>query len=569
MKSVDLFGIIINILKEENYFNLQELSYGLNLLSSPYLSFDLNWYQNTFLSKIRATLAENVTLRTKNNRNVLLKDIYLPSPKNKFGKIEQFIELTSKFYDDIVCKEDYLIWKDRIWDTLNFVSIDDLITKIENNSSLANEENMTYLNQFFSFLNEEKMTDFLYEHSLIPDMDHNFHQLTKSKNDFKACKNVPENIIQIMESIKIPWRSTHMNKSIYSITLQEDKVFDAEIKIISKVKNDNQLCFDLMQFVLKDNEFRQKMFEFVIDLKIRDFPQIIVNDINSTIWEFANDYVLRHIATKISSFNSETVGKSLTFFKKFIPVFIDHFKEDKDTIKNAKIIPNANNNLKTIGDIYYKSESIHDYLNQLMMQYFKIDFNEKIIHPEFFNLIELTKTESIKDFLSIINVEISDQSQENKIKIAESLISIVPQNENDIQSLTDQKNLFILYHDLINPNLEEISLQEKLYSSSGWNQINGIILSTIIQKVEETKSLNNFKEVFGYDNDDEAFEKLNMLYKFDDEHKTIPNKNGDFMYKRELKIDPGIKDDLFECILVLDPKSQIHNEIAHSKVCII
>ena len=85
-----------------------------------------------------------------------------------------------------------------------------------------------------------------------------------------------------------------------------------------------------MKFILEDNEFRLNMFDFVRELEFIDICEpVIINDISSSIWDFADNYVFHQITEKISKFDSEKVSESLNFFNRFLPVFLNHYQKDE------------------------------------------------------------------------------------------------------------------------------------------------------------------------------------------------------------------------------------------------
>lgn len=288
------------------------------------------------------------------------------------------------------------------------ISIEDLINNVKNDDSILEENNLVYLNKFLLFVwNFNK--DLLYKHPLIPDMDGVFHLLSNGTDNLKECKTVTNQIIIMMQSINIPWKSTHMSNYINTIRLAEDKMIDAESRIIEKIKQENELSFNLMEFVLKGNELRKNMFDFINILKMKHFKNpIIVTDINPEIWNSADKYVLKQIVSKISSFDSTKVNKYIDFFMKFLPIFFNNFRTDKHFINSCKIIPNANFELCVFKDLYKKADKIHDFLNPILIDYFKVNFNDRIFNPQIQPFIESSKEETITDFLEIINEKIDD-----------------------------------------------------------------------------------------------------------------------------------------------------------------
>ncbi|KAK8840183.1 hypothetical protein M9Y10_031127 [Tritrichomonas musculus] len=548
MKSIDLYKDMIDILNSIPCSNIFELSRGLVLTKEPYPSFDMDWYQKNFLKSMKEILSNNVYVYTEQGEKVLLKDAYFPSKKIDKNIFPQFITLANRYCKNIVCLNDAIIWRDRIWDELSIVEIEDLIHDVEKDESLFEDPTLAYLNDFLGFIWCIDR-NILYDYKLIPDMNNKLHSLSKEKEkfDMKESKTVQGQIIDIMESIEIKWRSTHMNDQISSISLPEDKIIDAESRIIEKIKENNEMSFEMMKFVQNGVDFRQYMFYFVTGLNIRDYTAIIVNDINPSIWEFADNYVLSQIVTMISDFQPEKVKSLIEYFKVFLP-FYQTYQKDEEFLNSTKIFPNANFVLHKKTELKNKNESFHDYLNPTMIEYFEKDLNDDIMHPEINKFIKVKSTESINDILAIINNKIDQLEKEKQLIVAEKVLCLIPHNE---AKQSKQMLLFYLYQALIKDDLIHIPISAYGFESR-LEKSNNIIIQHVCSKIEETNTLDNFIKTFSINDENLCFNILNTMFSFAsnylDDFKIIPDQKGEFRLKKDLKEDPGIEDDLLECI---------------------
>ena len=571
MKSIDLFKSLIQILNENKCPNMYELSRGLLLSQSPYSSFDMDWYKKSFLKNMRDIMANNVTVQSISDKRILLRDAFFPSKKIFDFNLHEFLNLSKKYYKNMVDEKEANIWKDKIWESLNICSVKKLIESVINDKSIINREKILYLNDLLDFIWKYDK-NLLYEYTLIPDMNMNLHCLSKrngENNDFKECKSVPYCIIQMMESIEIPWKSTHMNNAITSINLSEDKIIDAESRISEQINNHDYLSLQLMRFVLEKNDFRQKMYEFVYELKFMPFKKIIVIDLNPKIWEQADKYVMQIVAKRISSFRPSKVQKSMQLIMKFLR-FLSNNYCFRDIYWSSEIFPNANYSLKSIKNLKNKSKHFHDYLNPIMVKYFNKDFNDIILHPQINQFIHSKDNEHLSEYIEIMNEKIDNFCDNDKIMILEHIISLVPKDEKKKEQISKQDIVFQLHHDLINPKIIKVSIPESLYQEDLWRKINSIIISNICSKIQETKSLSNFQKEFSIDNESKCFDILNSIYQIDCEisskYKIIPNKCGIFMSNKDLFEDPKIGNDLFESLSILNPQNNYHYEMADQRI---
>ncbi|KAK8888136.1 hypothetical protein M9Y10_039198 [Tritrichomonas musculus] len=573
LNSIDLFEKMVNYLNENQYSDLHELTVGLILYEKPYNTFDMIWYKEQFLVKLRKVLSSRVTVKTINDESIILDDVYIPERKMYDEFIPKFIDLsvTRKYYPNMIRTAECLIWRKRLWDTFQYVSIENVIEKVKNDDSILTEEGLSSLNEFISFIYKCNKV-LLEKYALIPDMNNNFHRMNES--NFKRSNTVNDTIINMMEDISIPWKSTHMNKDIHEEIfcneIKEDKISDAEMSIIDKIKQEKQLSTKLMKYVLLNDKNRENMFYFVTKVGIENSSQITIDRIDPSIWKLADDYVLRKIVDIIEQTKGSIIDNIIEFSLKFIPVFENHFIREKEYIKSARIIPSAKNNLKCLNELFNKSDIFHNHLNSLIKTYFNDDFDDRIIHPIINTLIKSEKNERIIDMLEKINDDISELSEQDQLIIAQKVISIVPNNVNSVSSLIDQNAIFDYYVKLSHTNLPKITIDDKLFSVKHWSISNDIIIKEMSRIIERTHCLNEFQTQFKL-NEVESFDILNFLYKYsyiieNNDHPIVPNRDGEFKLKNDLTTNPGIDNEFYQLLSCLDQKTTIHKGIAHIKV---
>ncbi|KAK8897658.1 hypothetical protein M9Y10_015621 [Tritrichomonas musculus] len=581
LTSLALYENLIDELLKNNCSNIYQLARGLNLDKCPYKSFDLVWYEENFLKPMRNILSKKVKVKTCSNNCILLSDVYFPAQINK-RTIKQFLDLSviRKYYPNMIEYHDFMLWKDYIWATSKMVSINDLLERVQNDKSLFDEPQLNTFNEVLKFVWKYDK-NILHNKALIPDINNELKCFSIDGIFMKECKKVSHEIIEIMESVNIPWKSTHVNNKINSIRFDEDDETDAEKKIANEFQKliesnrntDLQMySYCMMKFVLENDEKREKMFQ--IASKIDDFPYnnsdiIYVSKVNPIIWKHADDFVLKKAIDIIQKYDSYKIESELDYIKKIIFAFKVHFKFEPEFVNSTKIIPNAKNELKCLNELFNQSTKFHDHFSPKIKEFFDIDLNDRIINPEVNQIIKSEKNEKITDFLNIIDEKINTEDFDKYLPIAELVLSIIPsKNQQQIEIFNKYK--------LFKPSIKEILIDEDDFSLKYYNKVNQIVLTKLCQFVEESGSLQKYQENYSL-NEDEAFNSLNMLYdRFDEgilNHSIIPNKEGKFMKKEELRNDPKIDEKLFELYKKLDQNSDSQEDhlidlqkIVHPKV---
>lgn len=465
MKSVVLYEKLIQYVKNNGCSNIFELSVGLTSLNMPYKTFDSKWYNGIFLKEMRKVFSNIVTVKTFSGEDVLLKDACFPANQINDNLVGKFVRLsvTNKYYPNIVSEKDCLKWRNRLWEFNQVVSINDIIDKIHKDPSILLEDQLSSLNETILFISDYS-PNILYTIPLVPDMNNVFKCIKNDGISMKKCQAVPDELIELMESLNIQWKSIHINKMITSLDISEDKLNDAENILIEKINSDERTCLNIMQYVLKDNETRNNMFDLINQFQINNIKwdnPIFVQNINPKIWESADSIVIDKIMQIISKYDQNIMKEKINIIAKFISVFMDHYKSNENIINSAKIIPNGGYVLKSLNDLYNKSDTFHDHFNPILKQYYNIDFDDSIIHPKINQIIKSNKNEEITDFLSLINQKISEFDIEKQIHIAESVISLVPQNDYQTPMLVDQNKIFEFYKQLINSEIKQIIIDDK------------------------------------------------------------------------------------------------------------
>lgn len=274
---MDLYKKLIDELQNNNCNNMHELARGLKLDKCPYKYFDLAWYEEKFLQPMRDILSEKVTVKSCSNEPILLSDVYFPCEINN-DAIEKFLKLSviKKYYPNMIEYEDFMLWKDYIWKTPRMVSVNSLLEKVQKDNSLFDEPQLNSFNKILLFIWEYDK-NLLHNQALIPNMNNELKCFSIDGVFIRECKKVSDEIIQIIEEIKIPWKATHVNNMINSIRFDEDDETDAEkkiadefLKLIDSHRNEElqKYSYCLMKFVIKDDEKREKCSKLLQKLMI-------------------------------------------------------------------------------------------------------------------------------------------------------------------------------------------------------------------------------------------------------------------------------------------------------------
>lgn len=138
------------------------------------------------------------------------------------------------------------------------------------------------------------------------------------------------------------------------------------------------------------------------------------------------------------------------------------------------------------------------------------------------------------------------------LPIAELVLAVIPSKNQQ------QKELFNVYKHF-KPSINEILIDDDSFNLKYYDKSNEIILSKLCQFAEESGSLEQFQNDYSL-NEEDAINSLNLLYKHEEflsDHSIIPNKEGKFMCKNDLRNDPKIDEKIFDLFTKLDQNSEI------------
>ena len=125
-----------------------------------------------------------------------------------------------------------------------------------------------------------------------------------NEKEFAQSINVPEDIINCIEDLGYNWKENHLNNNITSIELLIKHDYDYALNVIKKIINDDKnKHFILIRYVQKNNEFREKIYNF----SKLFFPneignKCIIENFIDEIWKSSDEYIIEKIITIIEKF---------------------------------------------------------------------------------------------------------------------------------------------------------------------------------------------------------------------------------------------------------------------------
>ncbi|OHT02194.1 hypothetical protein TRFO_30820 [Tritrichomonas foetus] len=551
-KSCIIYNNILNNVITNNFSNYGILTDGL-VKKEHFIN---EWYERNFITNMRAII-ENAYIITSNKGTKLLLNVAnIPLYDNKFANIELkklYHHLITVTYSNVACLEDSLLWNDRIWESLHFISVNDFVHKMEAEMNL--NTSFDFINKLLSFIwNYDK--NLLYNHLIIPDMNRHFTKLT---NNFKESKSVSLELVSIMEKLNINWKSTHLHNDITTISIPEDSNENAIAVINVAIEHKNDLALVLLHYVIENDEHREKMFDFGrIFLNLHDSP-IITSNLPTEIWEKADKICLEIFMEKISLFTEIEIITKINIIDDFLS-FIRTILSDDKSVNKYKIVPNQKYELKTLCSLKNQGD-INDAFNDMMISFLGFDCHAQEINSNI-SSVKCSSTLIMEDFIYDINHKFEDLDRENKILLSQDIIKFLPPQSNQV-FYEYQNDLFTLFQSIIDPESESIVIN--ITNELFWSQANKIVIQVIGEKIGHFDSLKDFRQEFEWE-ENEAINILNRCYKFIDNLKIFPNMYGEMHYINDLSLIQESKPELFDFLYEISNGYDIRELLAHEKI---
>ena len=369
----------------------------------------------------------------------------------------------------------------------------------------------------------------------------------KLTNKLASSKGVPDNLIDCMEKLDIPWKSTHVHKKI-NIELNNDhntnyakSLINQEVDIFSKK------TLTLMTYIPDNDDdikFKKKR-EDMYDLCLLFWKEEMTDKKNGNqfpkdLWEKSDNIVFETIIKSIEK--KEKIGKTFTI--NLINKFLKYASEYYPNYISYKIIPNKNGKFCKKLKLF-KDDDIPDIFKECLMTCFDKDINEHLVDDRI-NSIKISNKKTISDYKDLLEQYFNavekkrDRrcyddiylSLEKKIEAAEYLIRIIPkniENKNDLNcentensesdydnnvKLNKQRTLFEIYKFFTGNNCEFYEVERnKCDYYSIWHFSNKYIYKIIKDIIENCDDLNSLSKSIKK-NEEEIINNLNKFIKF-------------------------------------------------------
>jgi len=553
LRAQEIYKNLLKYICENNINQRHLLIRGLNIPNNIEY-FDYEWYNNNFINPIKIELI-NLPIIWNGEKYIKLIDTSLPKIdefEDEQDKQKAYNFIAEIFKHKVPSFEETIYLENNIWDNdenLNFVTMKECTKTLSNYECMKALNNVIentwqWINEFLLFINHYYRS-YLKDYSVIPNMNSQFVYLT---NDLAFSKDVPENMIECLESLGYNWKAKHIHKKITSeITDTNHNINDATSKIRECLLDDYTLKWSKKFLILiayipyhKDEIFinkRELIYKFCKTIWNDDMSE--KKDGSSfpdNIWKGIDDIVFNEIIKEIEGNGQlDDTIYTIDFIKQFLECTLVYYPSYKD----HSIIPNKNGKFCNINDLY-EDMNIPNLFKECMMECFGLNINNELIADELksLNLLSRYSKRYIYSYISKLERYFNDEyniSLEKKQRASKYLIRIIPKKfenqDNDRQN--DQRKLFEIYKKFTNTDYESCEIERNVNNINLWTKPNEYIYKIIQKKIEEYENVEALANALNI-NKSEIFEYLRILFNISFEGKVIPNQYEEFCDKYSL-----------------------------------
>jgi len=557
-KSHEIYKNLLKFICNNNIGKRYMAARGLRCVPNVTRFFDRTWYKKSFINPLRNILLSFPIVRNNENQYKIISELNIPDYSNEVNKEQAYLFISQVYknavpsYEESINIERYL-WKDD--DIINFVDIKECVELINDYRDITtfekniNEDVWNWLNSFLPFI-KSYHPEYLEDYAIIPNMNLEFVKLNKS---LATSLNVPENIIECLESLNIEWKKIHIHKKITRYSSGTDhKISIAESKIRDKLTTKwSEKMLTLIQYIpydCIDENFIQKR------KTVYELCSVMWNlsgmkngsGFSKNLWNGIDEMVFDKLLLVIQEFKEIKDKISIEFINKVLVCFSNYFPNT--IISNYSINPNQNQELRSTKNLY-KDINIPEIFKDCLKNCFGEDIRKELINKEInINNIHTTEKKEINDYKDILNKYFSMAENptynrysrtfsdyiplQSKIEAAKCLIRIVP---SDSKSL--QRKLFNLYQKFSKQTFsknEYCEIDIKDYNYKLWDNSNKYIFDIIREIIEKNKDVKSLA------NDLRKSEKDTLKYlnifinKFSDKGRIVPNQYCQFCEIKKL-----------------------------------
>lgn len=579
-RAVELFNQILKYLVQNNFRNFYLLTNGLysnDFEAIPHMN--PKWYKSEIIDPMRKLLEDSPIIKTIDNEMTILKEAYIPIYPNDADNEQRRMYhkvVGVRYPNKTITFEESENWANRVWENLHLIKINDLVEEeelgrklFENNHPITQWE---YLNLLLEYVKKYEST-LLEKHAIIPDMNEERHTYS---NEIYECKEVNEDMLNILDSISEPWKSQHMHNKITKINIHKHNMNDAIESCIQNIGENPLLSYVLSNYIPKDNSRRQSIFDFVNEILQKNIePHYIENEIDLKLWKSSDEYLINEFLSNIKQFTAKDVKEKFELCHRFIS-FLNEQEIEKKYLTEHAIVPNQNFKLCKLNELRDKS-NIPIEFKEGVLRYFNIDINDDELNDQITD-IECTKHSKIANYQDKINALIDNKTD---IDASIFLLCFTP-SEKQIDLYMKIKNIrSIMIAFLSNQVIESIKednwasklkspIKIKVHGELLWtNAIKNIIeqMKTIINAFH---TFDDYKQAFNLiDKHDEAIDLLNQCYKYERNIK-IPTLDGKMNemnpHDQSIFRSDGIDSNLIDLIIKVIADDPITSELAYPRI---
>jgi len=550
LRSQQMYENLIECLCEENIGKRYLLARGLTSIpeNDEIQSFDHIWYKNNFVEPMRDILIKYPIVWNGDNYIELknIPNIGCYDTQNIQHEAYNFI---AKVYDQQVPKyEESIQFENYIWKNdsrINYITMEECtkcISNYENMIALSKkiDDVWEWLDNYLLFIktNEPKCL----KYKIIPNMDSKFVTLTDT---LSTSKEVPDNMIECLESIGEPWKLTHIHKNIKKYTTGTDHNIQYAVSVIKNYFNHwTDKILTEISYIPDDHEdesFEQKrniIYKLCKDVFGNSMPnRMDGNSFPKELWNGIDDIVFEKLIENIET--QGTLGGIYTI--KFMEELLKCVSIYYPPFRNHPIVPNQNGIFCLLDELYEDIE-IPNLFKECTKKYFGYDIKAELIDKQLTYIKSLMngRCKKISDYIDIINNKFISftVSDDDKRSLSKEMIRIIP-SISEVKSEGDewqefQRNVFDIYKIFTKSESECVEIQNNCQNKGLWYYVNIYIYKEIITIIEKYKNINELVQALNISSSEKLFVYLNIITKISSDGKIIPNQYEDFCYLKNI-----------------------------------
>lgn len=397
------------------------------------------------------------------------------------------------------------------------------MSKLCSRLNKTEEECYAWLNKLYKFVVDQKDTSLLEKFPVIPNQLGDFCQLNMMCSD--SAQRIPDKLKEICigllgKNLKDELIAEYIDDSVF--TTKKEYKLDTLISDINRIIGDkatnnnltsstewhtlSSTVYSLLSLktngTAKENEKRDKVYQFISHFVENLNSQTIINDLPTDLWKEAERFVVKFTPSLIVA-NSTSLPSMGTSLLKYPFIHTDEqciawlneygFLATSLSMtipSDKKIYPNQNGNLETLTNLHYDN-SIPDELKSLNVTATGDDWRIILFDRRIAGVVQHQPL-STKDIYDSIKkkFESSDTSEELRLRISNEAIVLIPDTK---QEDTSDNMSFYKLAKVMNPSLKEtivIKDAEGFY----WEKFIACVLKDICGKIAECVTLTALSE---------------------------------------------------------------------------